>query len=63
MDYTEYDFIKQKYNGILEIYPQKAMNTITLEKVLYELRKTHNLVKVFDGWIRAFEMQLIFIHY
>ena len=55
MDYTQYDFIEQKYDGILEIYPRKAMNSYTYEKVLYEISKKYNIVKVFDQWLRAFE--------
>ena len=57
MDYTQYEFIKQKYNGILEIYPRKAMNSFAYEKVLYEISKEYNIVKVFDGWLRAFKKQ------
>ena len=57
MDFTQYDFIEQKYNGILEIYPRKAMNSYTYEKVLYDISKEYNIVKVFDGWLRAFKKQ------
>ena len=55
MDFTHYNFIKQKYNGILEIYPQKALNTKTLNYVLSQIQKTHNLIQITNNWIRAFE--------
>ena len=57
MDFTQYDFIEQKYNGILEIYPRKAMNSYVYESVLYDISKEYNIVKVFDGWLRAFKKQ------
>ena len=44
-----------KHNGIIEIYPRKAMNTFTLDAALTELSKTHDIVKMFPGWLRAFE--------
>ena len=55
MEFTKYNFIKQKYEGILEIYPQKAGNTMVLNKVLLELQKEYNLVQIFTGYIRAFK--------
>ena len=54
-DFLKYDFIKQNYEGILEIYPTKASNHIVFNKVLRELQKDYNLIQVFDNWIRAFE--------
>ena len=54
-DFLKYDFIKQNYPNILEIYPTKAGNTIVLNKVLFELQKEYELVKVFNNWIRAFK--------
>ena len=47
--------LKENYKGIIEIYPTKCTNTRVLNKVLFELSKTHNLVKITKGWIRAFE--------
>ena len=55
MDFTQYNFIKQKYDGILEIYPQKAGNTMVLNKVLLELQKEYSLIQIFTGYIRAFK--------
>ena len=54
-DFLEYNFIKEKYKGILEIYPTKATNHIVFNKVLRELQKDYNLIQVFNGWIRAFK--------
>ena len=44
-----------KHNGIIEIYPRKAMNTFTFDAALSELSKTHDIVKMFPDWLRAFE--------
>lgn len=57
MDYTQYEFIKQKYNGILEIYPRKAMNSFVYESVMRKLNKTHKLFQITSDWIRAFEIK------
>lgn len=54
-----FNFIKQNYEGILEIYPQKATNSMVLDKVLYELQKDYDLIQVFKGWIRAFKKEAI----
>lgn len=51
----DYNFLKQNYKGIIEIYPTKCMNYSVLNKVLYELQKTHNLITITNDWIRAFE--------
>lgn len=53
----KFNFIKQNYEGIIEIYPQKATNSMVLDKVLLELQKTHKLVKVTNDWIRAFKKE------
>jgi hypothetical protein len=58
MEFTKYNFIKQKYEGILEIYPQKATNTMVLNKVLLELQKEYDLVQIFTGYIRAFKNRI-----
>lgn len=44
-----------KHKGIIEIYPRKAMNTFTFDAALSELSKTHDIVKMFPDWLRAFE--------
>ena len=46
---------QQKYNGIIEIYPTKAMNSDVFDAALRELSKTHDIVKLLSGWLRAFE--------
>lgn len=33
------EWIKEKYKGILEIYPRKCMNTYVLDAKLLELQK------------------------
>ena len=55
----QFNFTKQNYDGIIEIYPQKATNSMVLDKVLLELQKEYDLVKVFDGWIRAYRREVI----
>lgn len=53
----QFNFTKQNYGGIIEIYPQKATNSMVLDKVLLELQNEYDLVKVFDGWIRAYKKE------
>ena len=55
IDITKFDFLKQNYDGIIEIYPTKCMNTMVLDKVLLELQKDYELVKLFPDWIRVFK--------
>ena len=55
MNIENFNFLKEKYNGIIEIYPTKCTNTKVLNKVLVDLSKTHNLVRITQDWIRAFE--------
>ena len=50
----QFNFTKQNYDGIIEIYPQKATNSMVLDKVLLELQKEYKLIKITNGWIRAF---------
>lgn len=50
----QFNFTKQNYDGIIEIYPQKATNSMVLDKVLLELQKEYKLVKITNDWIRAF---------
>lgn len=51
-----FNFTKQNHKGIIEIYPQKATNTLVLDKVLIELQKDYKLVKITNDWIRAFKI-------
>jgi len=49
-----FDFVKCKYEGIYEIYPRKASNSITVEHVLAKLVKEgYTIYKIFDDWYRA----------
>ena len=57
MNIENFNFLKEKYKGIIEIYPTKCTNTKVLNKVLVDLSKTHNLVRITQDWIRAFEKQ------
>lgn len=36
--YLQYDWIKQKYKGILEIRPRECMNTYVLNAVLRQMQ-------------------------
>lgn len=49
------EWIKEKYQGILEIYPTKCLNTKVLNAKLIELQKDYELVQVLPDWIRAFK--------
>lgn len=49
------EWIKEKHQGVLEIYPRKCMNTFVLEAKLNELQKDYNLIHVLPDWIRAFK--------
>ena len=51
---NDYDFLKSNYTGIVEIYPTKCMNTLVLNKVLSELEKDYDLVRITNDWVRAF---------
>lgn len=45
----------QRYTGIIEIYPRKAMNSDLFCAALDEISKTHDIVKITNNWLRAFE--------
>ena len=47
--------IKIQYPEIIEIFPQKFLNTFCLNKFLLELQKDYELVQIFPGLIRAFK--------
>lgn len=48
------NLIKQRYQGIYEIYPTKFMNTMVLNKILlYFQNHNYELIKVSNNWIRA----------
>lgn len=51
----EKGIFKQKYKGIIEIYPHKAMNSDLFTEALNEISKTHRIVKMTDIWLRAFD--------
>ena len=55
MNIGKFNFLKENYKGIIEIYPTKCTSTKVLNKVLFDLSKTHNLVRITKDWIRAFE--------
>ena len=45
----------QKYEGIIEIYPRKAMNSYTFNVKLRLLAQTHDIFKITDSRLRAIE--------
>jgi hypothetical protein len=47
----------QKYYGIIEIYPHKAMNSYIYNAALRELNKNYKLYKITDNWLRAFKKE------
>ena len=47
--------MKIKYAGIIEISPRKATNSFVLDAALHILSKTHEIVRMTDNWLRAFE--------
>lgn len=47
--------MKIKYAGIIEIYPRKATNSFVLDAALHILSQTHEIVRITDNWLRAFE--------
>lgn len=51
----EQGVFESKYKNIIEIYPRKAMNTFTFDAALHELSKTHEIIKMFPDWLRAFK--------
>ena len=45
----------KKYAGIIEIYPHKVTNTYVYGAAMQKLSETHDIVKITDNWLRAFE--------
>lgn len=45
----------QDYEGIIEIFPRRAMNSFTFEAALEEIREKYTIVKIFSDWYRAFK--------
>lgn len=55
-DWTKFDWVQQQYEGIYEIYPRRCMNSRILDSVLRSMcSHNYRLVKIHDGWIRAFK--------
>lgn len=55
---NECNWIKQKYEGVLEIYPTRCLNSQVLDAKLMELSNNgYNLIKVLPDWIRAFKTE------
>lgn len=51
----EQGVFEQRYTGIIEIYPRRASNSQAFEAALFEINKTHDLVRITKGYLRAFE--------
>lgn len=47
--------MKRKYKGIIEIYPHKVTNTYVFGAAMQKLSQTHDIVKITNNWLRAFE--------
>jgi hypothetical protein len=47
-----------KYTGIIEIYPCKATNIFVLDAAMHTLAKTHDIIKITNNWLRAFEKRV-----
>ena len=47
-----------KYAGIIEIYPRKATNSFVLDAALHILSQTHEIVRMTDNWLIAFEKRV-----
>lgn len=45
----------QKYDGIIEIYPCKTMNSYVFNAKLHLLAQTHDIFKITDSRLRAVE--------
>lgn len=54
-EFLKFDWITEKYEGILEINPTKCLNTIVLNSVLLKIQKEYELVQLFPTRIRAFK--------
>lgn len=51
----ERGIFEKRFTGIIEIYPHKAMNSDIFTAALDELSKTHQVIKITNNWLRAFE--------
>ena len=52
--YLQFDFIKSNYEGIYEIYCNKCLNELVLQKVLREfINDGYKLYRIFNDYIRA----------
>lgn len=47
--------MKIKYAGISQLYPHKTTNSFVLDAALHILSQTHEIVRMTDNWLRAFE--------
>jgi hypothetical protein len=51
----ERGIFEKRFAGIIEIYPHKAMNSDLFYAALKEISKTHQVIKITNNWLRAFE--------
>lgn len=51
----ERGIFEKRFTGIIEIYPHKTMNSDLFCAALKELSKTHQVIKITNNWLRAFE--------
>lgn len=53
-DILNFEWVKQEYEGIYEIYPHKCSDSMAFDAVLDLLHdEGYQFFRVFDGWIRA----------
>lgn len=45
----------EKYEGIVEIYPRKAMCSQVFDTVLKDMQEQYDIVQITNGWLRAFK--------
>ena len=45
----------EKYEGIIEIYPRKAMCSQVLDIILKDMQEQYDIVQIANGWLRAFK--------
>ena len=55
MNIENFNFLKEKYKGIIEIYPTKCTSTKASPELLFDLSQIHSFVRITKDWIRAFE--------
>jgi hypothetical protein len=45
----------EKYEGVIEIYPRKAMCSQVLDIILKDMQEQYDIVQITNEWFRAFK--------